>query len=154
MPSPPPDTGNKIIQAYHYDKAEDKKRMNLLIGEENTYQLHLAYNAPLGPNLPLLLPKYDPSKPFPIVLPEYNPSMLTPISKSQCADWDKTHPTAKIKITMKVNHEFEYEFLRDGHGKIDFNNGSYHHHLPTRVIPKYESKSRFLCSVATVKLQS
>eukprot|EP00957_Ditylum_brightwellii_P045283 3432641-Ditylum_brightwellii.AAC.1 len=55
---------------------------------------------------------------------------------------------------MKGNNEFEYEFLRDGHGKIDFNNGSYLHHTPTRVIPKYKSKSHFVFGVTTVKLKS
>eukprot|EP00957_Ditylum_brightwellii_P122166 9316222-Ditylum_brightwellii.AAC.2 len=55
---------------------------------------------------------------------------------------------------MKGNHEFEYDFLRDGHGKINFNNGAYLYHPPTRVIPKYESKSHFLFDIATVKLQS
>eukprot|EP00957_Ditylum_brightwellii_P122165 9316222-Ditylum_brightwellii.AAC.1 len=81
MLPPPPGTDIKWIQTYHHDKAEDKKRMHLLIEYKNICQLHLAYNTPLVPNLPLLLPKYDPTKPFPSVLPKYDPSMMTPISK-------------------------------------------------------------------------
>ena len=154
MPPPPPEVDKRWIDLYHREEEEDRKRMNLLVEEENTRQMQQSFNSPLGPSLPILLPSYDATKPFPIVLPEYDPDNLTPIGPYQHADWDKTHPKAKIGVTMKGNRPFEYRFARDSQGKIDnSNSGSYLDcSPPTRTVPKYESESRFLFGVATVKL--
>eukprot|EP00957_Ditylum_brightwellii_P108018 8240377-Ditylum_brightwellii.AAC.1 len=51
--------------------------------------------------------------------------------------------------------DFEYEFARNDQGNFDFSRkGSYRDQQYTRVIPKYEPKSRFLFGVAMVKLPS
>eukprot|EP00957_Ditylum_brightwellii_P050986 3866767-Ditylum_brightwellii.AAC.1 len=54
---------------------------------------------------------------------------------------------------MKGQREYEYAFLRDKRGKVEHNSdGSYIDTKPQRVIHKYNSESRFLFGVATVKL--
>ena len=75
--------------------------MNFLVEQENTRQIDLANNALFGPNLPILLPEYNPTKPFPIVLHEYDPTILTQIGPYQCADWDETQSKCKIRVVMK-----------------------------------------------------
>ena len=54
---------------------------------------------------------------------------------------------------MKSNQEFESRFLQNEYGKINFTDGSDLNCDPTRVIPKYETKSCFLFGVSAVKLQ-
>eukprot|EP00957_Ditylum_brightwellii_P137203 10461043-Ditylum_brightwellii.AAC.1 len=58
-------------------------------------------NLAVSPTPPLLLPPYDATKPFPVALPEFDPSLLTPIAPYQYADWDETHPKAKVGVSMK-----------------------------------------------------
>eukprot|EP00957_Ditylum_brightwellii_P023765 1793529-Ditylum_brightwellii.AAC.1 len=69
MPPPPPNTEKKLIEEYHGKCEEERKKMNFLVEQENTCGIDLANNAPFGPNLPILLLEYDPTKPFLIVLP-------------------------------------------------------------------------------------
>eukprot|EP00957_Ditylum_brightwellii_P018496 1391015-Ditylum_brightwellii.AAC.1 len=110
-------------------------------------------SSPFGPSLPVLLPDYDPTKPHWVVLPEYDSNNLTSIGLYQCADWDETHPKAKIGVTMKRGRDFEYEFAKDSSGKINFSTDALYHNLtPMRTIYKHNSESHFLFGVATVKL--
>eukprot|EP00957_Ditylum_brightwellii_P174298 13270138-Ditylum_brightwellii.AAC.1 len=76
MPLLPPNTEKKWIEEYHCKCEGKRKQLNFLVEQENTHQIDLANNALFGPNLTILLPEYDPTKPFPIVLPKYDPTIL------------------------------------------------------------------------------
>ena len=54
---------------------------------------------------------------------------------------------------MKGGKEKELVFLRDKNGRVINNdNGTYNDNEQHKVVPKYETESRFLFGVATVKL--
>ena len=139
MPPTPRGTKEQWIQLYIKEEEEDRKRLNVLREKLNS---NLKEDA-LGNNQSNLL----------VLLPEYDPNCLTPISPFQKADWDETHPKTKIGIVMKGGRKVEIVFLRDANGRLTLNeNGTYDEKCKQRVLPKYETESRFLFGVATVKL--
>eukprot|EP00957_Ditylum_brightwellii_P109148 8326186-Ditylum_brightwellii.AAC.1 len=81
-----------------------------------------------------ICPLYAAQPHLPILLPEYNPCKLMPIEVR--ADWNKTHPKARIGCVMNNNCPYEYAFARTIGGKLDKAQGSYPKKVPTQTIPK------------------
>eukprot|EP00957_Ditylum_brightwellii_P018074 1362024-Ditylum_brightwellii.AAC.1 len=135
MPPPPHNRDKKWIESYTHDSNQDQMQLNLLFEEEKNHQMQQSSNVAVSSTPPLLLPSYNATKPFPVVLPDFDPSLLTPIGPYQRADWNETHPKAKVGVSMKRQREYEYVFLRDKRDKAECNsNGSYSDTKPQRII--------------------
>eukprot|EP00957_Ditylum_brightwellii_P014502 1091854-Ditylum_brightwellii.AAC.1 len=58
-----------------------------------------------------MCPLYAAQPRLPILLPEYDPCKLLPIKVR--ADWDETHPKARIAHVMKNNRPHEHAFAKN-----------------------------------------
>eukprot|EP00957_Ditylum_brightwellii_P112184 8553374-Ditylum_brightwellii.AAC.1 len=82
MPLPPTDTNPAWVASYFADEDKNEQHLNDFIAAENEKRRNCASYA-LQPLITVLLPDYD-------------PRLLTKIKAK--ADFDKTHPKAKIGV--------------------------------------------------------
>eukprot|EP00957_Ditylum_brightwellii_P196242 14952419-Ditylum_brightwellii.AAC.1 len=103
MPPVPSGTNPDWVALYLYDEEINKEFLQkLTIKDKEKRRMCPLYAA--QPCLSILLPEYDPLKLMPIKVR---------------ADWDETHPKARIGGVMKNNCLYEYAFVRTIDGKLD-----------------------------------
>eukprot|EP00957_Ditylum_brightwellii_P158544 12067918-Ditylum_brightwellii.AAC.1 len=79
-----------------------------------------------------------------ILLPEYDPAHLILVAFDQQADWNETH----LKCRIGSNCEYQLQFKRGEQGQV--NKKDTYAGEEVKLIPKYNSDSRFLFGVDVI----